>query len=250
MTESDVQRRSDARGHPGGWVAVTAALIAVVLIFAARRVAVDVPHLTSGTVPDDGIDREYALHPRLAATHIGLGVVYLLGASLQLWRPFRVRHYQAHRRIGRVLAPLAAVSGASGVIFGARYAFGGRAESAASVLFGSWFVLALVLAVVAIRRGTSWLTAAGWSGHSRSASPWGPCVSGSACSVLGKFLHSPTGSPSRSGSASARPGGGVVASDASAPARMTASAPAWADELRPGRASTARPRMGSWSGST
>ena len=154
MTELDVHRRSaDAGGRPGLWVAVAAALIALVLIFAARRVAVDVPHLTSGTVPDDGIDREYALHPVLAATHIGLGVVYLLGASLQLWRPFRVRHYQAHRWIGRVLAPLAAVSGATGVVFGARYAFGGRAESAASVVFGSWFVLALVLAVVAIRRG-------------------------------------------------------------------------------------------------
>jgi uncharacterized membrane protein YozB (DUF420 family) len=154
MTELDVHTRSaDAHGHPRRWVAVTAALIVVVLVFAARRVMVDVPHVTAGTVPDEGIDREYALHPLLAATHIGLGVVYLLGASLQLWRPFRVRHYQVHRRLGRVLAPLAAVSGATGVIFGARYAFGGRAESAASVLFGSWFVLALVLAVVAIRRG-------------------------------------------------------------------------------------------------
>jgi uncharacterized membrane protein YozB (DUF420 family) len=151
MTESVTTSRPV--GSSRGWFVLIAVLIAIVLAFVCRRAWVDVPNVAADTVPDDGIDREYALHPALAYTHIGLGVVYLLGAPLQLWQPFRVRHYAVHRRMGRVLATLAIVSGVTGVIFGARYAFGGPPESAAAVVFGSWFLVSLVAAVRAIRRG-------------------------------------------------------------------------------------------------
>lgn len=139
--------------HNRAWFVTATVLIVIVMVFVARRAMTDIPNVLTDSVPEDGIDREYALHPVLAITHIGLGVVYLLGAPLQLWRTFRIRHYTVHRRMGRVLVGLALVSGAAGVLFGARFAFGGRMESAATVLFGSWFLVSLVLAFLAIRRG-------------------------------------------------------------------------------------------------
>jgi uncharacterized membrane protein YozB (DUF420 family) len=151
MTESVTKQRPVVRGR--GWFLMGAILILIILVFAVRRVMTDVPHLLANEVPEDGIDREYALHPVLAYVHIGLGAIYLMAAPLQLWRPFRVNHYSVHRRMGRALATIAIVSGITGVVFGARYAFGGPPESAATVVFGSWFVVSLVLAVAAIRRG-------------------------------------------------------------------------------------------------
>ncbi len=150
MVESAVEVRSTRRN--GAWFVVAAALIAIVLVFVVRRGMTDFPNVLDGDVPE-GIDREYALHPVLAMTHIGMGVVYLLGAPLQLWHRFRRANYPTHRRMGRVLATLAVVSGLAGIAFGARYAFGGVPESAATLVFGSWFVVSVVMGVRAIRRG-------------------------------------------------------------------------------------------------
>jgi uncharacterized membrane protein len=135
------------------WVALAVVLVVIVLGFAGRRVLVDVPHLSRGTVPDSGPDREYALHPVLAYVHIGLGVVYLVGAPFQLSRRFREQHWSLHRRLGRVLVTTAMVSGVTAVLFGIRYAVGGAAEGFAAVLFGGWFLVAITLAFRAIRRG-------------------------------------------------------------------------------------------------
>ena len=136
------------------WLAGLALLIGIVLVFVLRRVAVDIPNLEQGELPGtDSPDRQYVLHPSLAYLHIGLGTIYLIGAPLQLWRPFRERHYPLHRRLGRVLITVALISGCTGIVFGVRYAFGGAAEGAASVVFGTWFLLSVSLAFRAIRRG-------------------------------------------------------------------------------------------------
>jgi uncharacterized membrane protein YozB (DUF420 family) len=137
-----------------GWLLLIGVLVAVIVAFAIRRVVVDVPNMLAGAVPDrDSPDRQYALHPTLAFVHIALGVIYLLGAPVQLWRPFRERHYQTHRRLGRALVGLGLVCGCTGVVFGARFAFGGSAEGVASAMLGGWFVTSLSLAFLAIRRG-------------------------------------------------------------------------------------------------
>jgi uncharacterized membrane protein len=61
-------------------------------------------------------------------------------------------HYTFHRRLGRVLAGAAMISGVFALIFGGRFAFGGLPEASAAVVFGLWFLTCLVLAVRAIRR--------------------------------------------------------------------------------------------------
>jgi uncharacterized membrane protein len=129
-----------------------AALILIVLAFFVARLLNDVPHLADGTLPAEDVDRAYVEHPWLAYLHIGPGVVYLLGAPLQLAYRFRSRHYTVHRWMGRVLAPSAFVCGVFAVVFGTLHAFGGAGESVATIVFGLWFLFCLVAAVRAIKR--------------------------------------------------------------------------------------------------
>jgi uncharacterized membrane protein len=88
----------------------------------------------------------------LAYLHLTPGVLYLLGAPLQLAYRFRSRHYTFHRRLGRVLVAAAMISGVFALIFGSQFAYGGLPEASAAVVFGLWFLTCLVLALRAIRR--------------------------------------------------------------------------------------------------
>lgn len=130
-----------------------AGLVAFVLLYAGMRVWKDVPHLVEGTQPADDIDRAYVEHPWLAYLHIAPGVVYLLGAPLQLAYRVRSRHYTLHRRLGRVLVAAAMLSGVFAIVFGLLFSFGGAGEAAAAVVFGCWFLACLVAAFRAVRRG-------------------------------------------------------------------------------------------------
>jgi hypothetical protein len=51
-----------------------------------------------------------------------------------------------------VLATAGMISGGFALIFGGLFSFGGLPEASAAVVFGSWFLTCLVLAVRAIRR--------------------------------------------------------------------------------------------------
>ena len=128
-------------------------LLLVIVVFAAIRVLQDVPHITAGTVPEDPYAVRYVQHPVLAYVHIGAGLVYLLGALLQLSARFRDRHLTVHRRLGRVLVTAGLVSGVFALAFGIPHSFGGAAEAVATVVFGLWFLACLLLALRAIRSG-------------------------------------------------------------------------------------------------
>jgi uncharacterized membrane protein len=128
-------------------------LVTIIVVFFVRRLVTDVPHILAGTVPDDDLAEKYVAHPWLAYGHIVPGMVYLLGAPLQLSHRFRSRHHTVHRRLGRVLLGCALVSGLLSVVLGIVFAWGRGAETTATVVFGSWFVACLVLAFRAIRTG-------------------------------------------------------------------------------------------------
>jgi uncharacterized membrane protein len=131
-----------------------AVLIGIVLTFYAIRIATDAPFLVTGTDPEpEDFEARYVSHPWLAYLHMTPGVLYLLGAPLQLSQRFRTKHYTAHRRLGRVLATAAMVSVTFALAFGLRFAWGGSLEAIATAVFGCWFLACLVLAVRAIRRG-------------------------------------------------------------------------------------------------
>lgn len=128
-------------------------LVTIVMVSAVARFAVDWPHILAGTMPSDDVFAErYVSHPWLAYIHIAPGIVYLVGAPLQLSRRFRTRHYTVHRRLGRVLVACALISGLFAILFGVPYAWGDTPEATATVVFGGWFLACLVLAFRAIRR--------------------------------------------------------------------------------------------------
>ena len=149
---------SIGRWTPGGKttraVQITlSVIIAIVVASFVKRLLIDIPHLTAATVPADDFDRRYVTLPWLAYLHITPGVLYLLLAILQLTYRFRSRHYRTHRRLGRIAAAAAMLSGVFALIFGGLFSFGGPSEASASVVFSVWLLVAVVLAVRAIRRG-------------------------------------------------------------------------------------------------
>ena len=138
---------------PTAW-GVVFFLIAVVLVFAVIRVTIDGQNIANGVIPEEGeFDRRYAQYPILAYAHILPGVVYLVLAPFQVSRRFRNRHLDLHRKMGRIVVSVGILSGVMGVIFGFFFSFGGFAEASASVVFGTWFTLALALAYSYIRAG-------------------------------------------------------------------------------------------------
>ena len=151
MSDAPAPVATRPRGLPAVAVA-SAVLIVIVLTFAMIRVTTDWPHILDGTVPDDDFAQRYIAHPWLGYLHIVPGVIYLLGAPLQLSRRFRTRHYTVHRRLGRVLLSCALLSGVLAVAFGLLHSWGGWLEASAALVFGVWFVACLVLAFRAIRR--------------------------------------------------------------------------------------------------
>ncbi|HEX5905469.1 MAG TPA: DUF2306 domain-containing protein [Propionibacteriaceae bacterium] len=129
-------------------------LIGIVLTSYGFRIATDAPFLLTGTDPEpEDFEARYVAHPWLAYVHMTPGVLYLLGAPLQLSERFRTKHYTAHRRLGRVLVTAALVSVSLALIFGLRFPWGGTPEAIATTVFGCWFLACLLLAVRAIRRG-------------------------------------------------------------------------------------------------
>jgi uncharacterized membrane protein len=129
-------------------------LIGIVLTSYGFRIATDAPFLLTGTDPEpEDFEARYVAHPWLAYLHMTPGVLYLLGAPLQLSERFRTKHYTAHRRLGRVLVTAALVSVSLALIFGLQFPWGGSPEAIATAVFGCWFLACLLLAVRAIRRG-------------------------------------------------------------------------------------------------
>ena len=128
-------------------------LALTVVVFAAIRVSIDLPNIVNNDVPEPGnYHRRFAQHPYLAYLHILPGLVYMVGAPLQLWRGFRSRHWTFHRRLGRVILSAGLVTGLFALVFGLLFPFGGPGEAAATATFGAFFLTALTLAFAAIRR--------------------------------------------------------------------------------------------------
>jgi uncharacterized membrane protein len=145
--------------HPSGRARATTVwtiilvLIATVVVFAVIRVITDLPLVFSGEAADDGsFEQRYVRSPVPAYLHIVPGIIYIVGACFQLSRRFRTRHLQVHRRMGRVVLGAGLVSGTFALVFGAPNAYGGFWESVATILFSSYFLIALGLALRAILR--------------------------------------------------------------------------------------------------
>ena len=133
--------------------AVLLLLLAVVLVFTVIRLIIDVPLIVTGQpAPPGSFETRYVDHPVTAYLHILFGVGYLVGALFQLSRGFREKHLRLHRRMGPFVLGAGLISGVFALLFGVPHAFGGAGQAAATVVFGTWFLVALCLAYAAIRR--------------------------------------------------------------------------------------------------
>jgi uncharacterized membrane protein len=128
-----------------------AILILIVLGFTVKRLVIDLPNLAAGTLPDNAYDERFVRHPRLTYLHIAPGVLYMVGATVQLAYWFRSRHYRVHRWMGRTLFVAGLLTGVTAVVIGLWFPFGGLAETSAVVLFSTWFLVCLIFAFRAIR---------------------------------------------------------------------------------------------------
>ena len=156
--ESDAMTECPHPGPPRTAVAALVVamviLIGIVLVFAGIRIAEDWPVIAARRLPPpEDYQHPYVAHPVLAYLHILPGVIYLIGAPLQLWRRFRERHFTVHRRLGRLVLAAGLVSGVYALLFGWLYSFGGVAQALATAVFGGAFVTSLGVAFVAIKRG-------------------------------------------------------------------------------------------------
>jgi uncharacterized membrane protein len=150
-------RRPNSADHAGTRppaLILVGVLIAIMLTFYGIRIATDGPFLLSTAEPEpEDFESRYVAHPWLAYLHMTPGVLYLLGAPLQLSQRIRTQHYILHRRLGRVLVTAALLSVIFAFLFGLRFPWGGTVQAAATAVFGCWFLTCLSLAVRAIRRG-------------------------------------------------------------------------------------------------
>ena len=94
-----------------------------------------------------------AAHDRMMLIHVAAGGTFLLLALLQFSSRIRRRHLALHRWSGRILVTIAIASTIAGLFFGLVIPFGGLGEITATGFFGLLFIVALVRAVVAVRKG-------------------------------------------------------------------------------------------------
>ena len=131
---------------------------------ALRRIAYLVPILAHGYTPSaiasnsraaqfNALDQIFARHPILTMIHIVPGLLFMLLGPFQFNRTIRARHLRWHRWNGRLFVVCGLIIGVSAqaMSFGVP-AIGGVNQAAATVLFGSFFLVALGKALWHIRR--------------------------------------------------------------------------------------------------
>ena len=146
--------RAPGRFTRAGTWAVLGLLMTTVLVFAGIRLSRDVPNVLNGITPSpDSFERRYAENPFLFYAHILPGVLFMVLAPFQVSSRFRSGRISRHRRIGRVALGAGLVTGAFALLVGTLFPFGGFAEGSATVVFGVYFLVSLVLAYRAVRSG-------------------------------------------------------------------------------------------------
>lgn len=98
-------------------------------------------------------ERRFAEHRTLTRWHIFSGGLFIVLAPLQLAGPVRRRFPVLHRWSGRFLVVTGSIAAVTGLYFGLVLPMAGIAESTVIALVGTLFLVAIVRAFRAIRRG-------------------------------------------------------------------------------------------------
>jgi uncharacterized membrane protein len=102
-----------------------------------------------------GLDAGFARHATLTTIHIIPGLLFMVLAPLQFVRRIRVRSPALHRWMGRIVLAISMVIGGSALVMSPQMAIGGMTETAATMLFGCFFLFSMIRGFIYIRRGNS-----------------------------------------------------------------------------------------------
>ena len=100
-------------------------------------------------------NRWFTAHRALTFLHVVPGAAILVLAPFQFSSRLRTRHIRFHRWSGRLVLLAALLAGLSGLFFGAVFPNGSIAASSAVFCFGALFLISIVRAFAAIRRGNT-----------------------------------------------------------------------------------------------
>lgn len=134
--------------------ALTFVLVFIGIVIVARR-ALQIFHPSpapAGFPEAATLDAGFARNPVLTLVHIFPGLVFVLLAPIQLMRSVRSRHLNLHRWMGRAVVAAGMIIGSTALVMSSRMSIGGANETAATMLFGTLFLLCLIKGFMAIRR--------------------------------------------------------------------------------------------------
>jgi hypothetical protein len=136
-----------------GWT-ITLILVAIgVAVVARRSIQLLAPSQAPPRFPAAAaMDAGFARHPVLTMVHIVPGLLFVLLGPLQFVRTLRTRRPRLHRWTGRIVLGAGSIIGVSALVMSPQMAIGGLNETAATMLFGIFFLFALAKAFLFVRQ--------------------------------------------------------------------------------------------------
>src|SRR5947207_592012 len=130
------------------WVAVIFLAFIGLAVALRRTIVLLYPQaMPTAKNPAAGLDAHFAGHRTLTLMHILPAMLFMVLGPLQFVRSLRAKYPRVHRWSGRVFLASSAVVGVSGLRMALGKTIGGLDEKAAVLLFGTFFLIALVKAL-------------------------------------------------------------------------------------------------------
>ena len=130
------------------WVAVIFLAFIGMAVATRRTVVLLKPGaLSARNNPAADLDRAFDDRRTLTLLHILPATLFMIWGPLQFMRGLRTKYPQVHRWSGRIFLMVSAVVGVTGLTLAFGKTIGGVDEKAAIILFGSFFLSALAIAL-------------------------------------------------------------------------------------------------------
>jgi uncharacterized membrane protein len=135
------------------WTAVVF-LALIGLAAATRRTVVlfSPGTLSNAKSPAAGLDAGFAAHRSLTLAHVLPGMLFMVLGPLQFVRRIRSSYPWLHRWTGRAFLIASLIVGCSALAMSWKMSIGGANETAATTLYGAFFLIALAKAYRYVRR--------------------------------------------------------------------------------------------------
>jgi uncharacterized membrane protein len=129
------------------WAAVLFLAFIGLAVATRRAVVLFHPALPNTNNPAAALDAHFSDHRGLTLTHILPAMLFMILGPLQFVKGIRARHPAVHRWSGRIFLLASAIIGVTGLVMSFGKTIGGMDEKAATILFGTFFLVALAKAL-------------------------------------------------------------------------------------------------------